>query len=245
MATRRGAITRSNDNGTLERVDGTNTYIGTATLPSGKVLTKRFRGNWNDEDEIVQRWERWQCRHDDDDDGGQDYYYEEGEDMEETKRTGSECPLSGFECKPQCPMFSVANGACAIMLGGTALYNIGANIMGLKADEPIELVAMAVQEVAKAMADMPRAAAQPVAVSTPPEKREPTSEDSLAAFLEGRSFMDFVNLHSKRVSADAKKFCEERGLPRIGEKELVAAIDDKFPELKAQGVSGGTVFKAA
>ena len=244
MGARRGAITRSNDNGTLERVDGTNTYIGTATLPSGKVLTKRFRGSWDDEDEIARRWEKWQCRHNDDEDGGE-YYFEEGDDnMEETKRTGSECPISGYECKPNCPMFSVANGACSIMLGGTALYNISANVMELKADEPIELVAMAVQEVAKAMADMPRAVAQPVEAPVL-IKHEPTPDDSIAEFLKDRNFMDFVNLHSKRVNADMKRFCEERGLPRPSEKELVAAIDGKFPELKAQGVSGGTVFKAA
>lgn len=58
----RGGIIRKNGNGTLERVDSTNTYIGSATLENGRIVTKRFRCIGFKEDEVAERWLKWQWR---------------------------------------------------------------------------------------------------------------------------------------------------------------------------------------
>jgi len=233
----RGGVIRRNDNGTLERIGKTNTYVGSATLPDGKVLTKRFRCEGFDEEAVSQRWLKWQGRKIDVDDC---YEETDGDDMGDTSRTGTECPLSGYECRATCPMYSMPNRACSLMMGGVALYNISENLMKLDASESIELLAMAVGEIAKvstAAGGSDEAHEEPAAALT--------EGDGLDAYLEGKTFLDFVNLHSKTVNSDYGRFCDEKGFPRAGERDLVTAVKERFPELKGQGVSGGTIFKAA
>lgn len=234
----RGAIIFKNDNGTLERVDGTSTYVGTATLPNGKVLTKKFRSAARDDDEVRQRWLAWQVKQDrkDEEEEPMERMIEQMNEIEKPKRP---CPFSGCECGPTCPVWSEANGSCAVKLGGIGLFNIASNIMGLDVGEEIELVALAVGELTSAIGSVPAPREEKPAV-----EHAPTEADGIAAFLDGKSYIDFVNLNSKRVFADYKRSCGEK-YPVVRESELVSAIVGRFKELKKQGVHGGSVFKAA
>ena len=229
----RGGMVAKNDNGTLERVDGTNTYIGSATLQNGKVITKRFRGVSQKQDKIIESWERWQCRNDVEED------VEKEEVMAEIRNTKkNECPLSGNECGPACPLYSQANKACSLKLGGIGLYNMSCNLMNLKVDEELELIALAIAESKTAS----EPAREPVAEAKPKAKTEAEGVD---AFLDGKKFLDFVNLGSKRVYSDYKKTVEGKGYPIVKEADLIAAITKRFPELKKKGVHGGSVLVAA
>lgn len=225
----RGAIVSRNDNGTLERIDGKSAYVGTATLASGKVLKKTFRSAARDDDEVTARWLKWQ--------GRQEECEQEDDCMAEIERTGSECPMTGFECKHQCPLFSVPNGECSIKLGCVALYNIGSNLMKLDNSESIELLAMAVSEVGKGMAS--------TSPLTEVAAKETTPSNGVSEFMDGKNFLAFVNLHSKTVYSAYRKLCTERGFAPVKEKALVEEIEKRCPELKGKGVSGGTVFQAA
>lgn len=51
-------LMKKNDNGELVRIDHTNTYEGTATLPDGYVIKNKFR--CNSKQEAVEQWEAWQ-----------------------------------------------------------------------------------------------------------------------------------------------------------------------------------------
>lgn len=225
----RGGMVARNDNGTLERVDGSNTYIGSATLENGKVITKRFRGNVPEESKIIERWEKWQGRKGDD-------AQEEVAMDNEIKSKKSVCPFSGNECGPSCPIWSPANAKCAVMLGGIGLYSIASNLASLDASESIELVAMAIGEL---RADKPSAKPEP----TP--TRALTVEDGVKAYLEDKSFLAFVNLHSKTVYSPYKKFCEEAGFPLETESNFSQAILKRYPELKGEKAHGGRTFVAA
>lgn len=250
----RGAIVRKNDNGTLEWVDGSRTYIGSATLPNGKVITKRFRRNGFDEEEVAERWLKWQGRSIDNDETE-----EEEADMANDKTAGTviaiankkhPCPFNDGECTPACPMFSEANQTCSLKLGMLGLWNIGSNLMKLKVDEEIEMVAMAVGElgstVAKAAASMPAAAPEPVEDVEPepePEPEKPT--DGIEEFFDGKTFISFVNLHGKNICGQYKRFCREGGFEPVGEKDLLSEVEKRYPELKRVGVRGGSMFQAA
>jgi len=241
MATKvqRGAIVRKNDNGTLEWVDGSRTYIGSATLPSGKVITKRFRRNGFDEDEVAERWLKWQGRKGLDEDEAEESYYKE-EDMANDKTRN--CPFSGTECTATCPVFSIENQACAVMLGGVGLYNMSVNLMKLDASEPIEMVALAVGELGSTLsASQPAKAVEP----KPAKPKEPTVADGLAAFLDGKTFLSFVNLHGKAVMGQYAKFCKANGFPAAKETELISKVAASYPELKRVTKMGGSVFEAA
>ena len=218
-----------NDNGTLEKPDSKNVYIGSATLENGKVITKRFRGVPKDEQKIIESWEKWQCRK-----------VEEEDDMEitkvETKSKDSKaktCPFSGNDCGAKCPMWSVANGSCSIMLGGIGLFNIAANLMKLDVGEELELIALAVAESRKPATEHK----EPV--------RALTEQDGVDFFLDGKKFLDFVNLSSKRVFSDYKKALNGTDYPLMKEAELVSEVAKRFPELKKKGVHGGSVLVAA
>lgn len=239
----RGGIIRKNDNGTLERIDGTNTYIGSATLENGRVITKRFRCKGFDEDDVARRWEKWQCRKDvPDDEGAEDYYKEE--DMANEKKNPT-CPLSGNDCTATCPMFSIENMACSIMLGGIALYNMSVNIMKLDASESVEMVAMAVGELGSAMKSGSVGATGAAVTSIKAEPKLPTEADGVDAFFEGKTFLNFVNLHGKAVNGQYARFCKEAGFPAVKEGVLLEKVVERFPELKRVGVRGGSVFEAA
>ena len=232
---KRGGTVAENGNGKLERVSPS-TCVGTATLESGKVLTKRFRGSVPEEADIVARWEKWQGRKMVPADDG----YEE-EDMAEAG--GARCPMSGAECTAACPMFSVENQACAVMLGGIALYNMSTNLMKLDAGEPIEMVAMAVGELGSAIA-----AARPVSETADTRQapmKEPTEAEGLDAFLKGKTFLNFVNLHGKAVNGQYTKFCKDNGYPAMRESELIAVVAARYPELKRVTKMGGSMFVAA
>ena len=251
----RGGIVRRNDYGTLERISGSRTYIGSATLPNGKVITKRFRGCVPDEPKIIESWEKWQCRKTEDE---EDIYEEEAE-MANDKTAGTviaitnkkhPCPFNDGECTPACPMFSEANQTCSLKLGMLGLWNIGSNLMKLKVDEEVEMVAMAVGElgstVAKAVASMPAAAPEPVEDVEPepePEPEKPT--DGIEEFFDGKSFISFVNLHGKNIFGQYKRFCKEGGFEPVGEKDLISEVEKRYPELKRVGVRGGSMFQAA
>ena len=234
----RGGIIRSNEFGTLERVDGTRTYIGSTTLPDGKVLTKRFRMSGWDEEAIAERWLKWQGRKSDDDD---DFEEEEAivANGNDNEKKNPSCPFSGAECTWTCPLFSVPNGSCSIALGGVGLYNISCNLGLLSSSEAIELVAMAVGELGKSV---PR---EIVRAEEPVETPVKTVADGVEAYLSDKTFLAFVNLHSKTVYSPYKRFCEERGYPAETESNFTKAVKARYPELKANRQAGGCVFVAA
>ena len=221
---KRGNLVAENDGGTLEHVGG-RSYVGSATI-DGKVVTKRFRRGDEDEADVAERWERWQ--------GRKASQEEEPMDKQAEKRAGKPrgaCPLSGSECAPSCPMWSAANGACAIMLGGVALFNLSANIGRLDMSEPLELLAMAVAESGgrEAKADAPEA---------------PTEEQGVEAYLDGKTFIAFVNLHSKTAYSPYRKFCEDNGYPFQREAEFTQTVLARFGELHAEKAHGGVRFAA-
>ena len=248
----RGGIVRRNDYGTLERISGSRTYIGSATLPDGKVITKRFRGCVPDEPKIIERWERWQCRKTEDE---EEIVEEEADMANDNKNAGTvtvitnkkhPCPFSGSDCAPACPMYSEANQTCSLKLGMLGLWNMGCNIMNLKVDEEVEMVAMAVAElgstVAKAVASIPTADA---AEEPKPEPEPAKPHDGVEEFFEGKTFLAFVNLHGKNVCGQYKRFCREKGFEPTSEKAVLDEVEKRYPELKRVGVRGGSVFQAA
>jgi hypothetical protein len=221
---RRGSVVAENPGGSLEHVGG-RSYVGSATV-GGKVVTKRFRRGDEDEADVVRRWEKWQGRKEDG---------EEAEEMAENDVKERTCPLSCQECAPSCPMWSAANGACAIMLGGVALYNMSANFGRLDMTEPLELLAMAVAD----------SGAREDARKAPTMEAAKTEAQGMDAYLDGKAFVKFVNLSSKRVHADYAAFCKDGGYPQYGEHDMMQAIASRFSELRVKGVRGGSVFEAA
>lgn len=221
---KRGGTVASNDNGVLERDGSSSTYIGTATLDDGKVLTKRFRGNVKDEPRIIESWKRWQGRKADG----------EEEVAVENSKKAKECPLSGRACGAACPMFSQSNRACSLALGAIGLYNMTCNVMKLDPNESLELIAMAVSEIGGK--GVGKAAPQPHGT---------TEKDGLDAYLDGKTFVRFVNLSSKKVHAEYAAFCRENGYQPYGEHDMMQAIASRYSELKVKGVRGGSVFEAA
>ena len=161
----RGGMVAKNDNGTLERVDGTNTYIGSATLENGKVITKRFRGNVPDEQKIVERWLKWQGRKTEDEEMAEIIKVDDGSKT-------PKCPFSGCECNAKCPLWSEAQRVCSLKLAGIGLSYVAANLMNLKVDEELELIALAIAESGK-KTDKPKA--EPA--------RELTATDGVEFFL--------------------------------------------------------------
>ena len=225
----RGAMVARNDNGTLEKPDSKNVYIGSATLENGKVITKRFRGVPKDEQKIIESWEKWQCRKTEEDDMAEITKVETNSKDSKAKT----CPFSGNDCEAKCPMWSAANKSCSIMLGGIGLFNIAANLMKLDVGEELELIALAIAESRKPATEHK----EPVMVLT--------EQDGIDFFLDGKTFLSFVNLNSKRVFADYKKALNGTEYPLVREGELVDAIAKRFPELKKKGVHGGSVLVAA
>lgn len=227
----KGCVIAKNEFGTLERVDGSNTCVGSTTLPDGKVITKRFRGKITDQEKTIKSWEAWQGRESKD----------EVEDPEETapktdirkpaktpKKTAI-CPFSGEECGSTCPLYSPTSMACSIFLGGLGLYNIASNMMKVDPNDSLELIAMAVAELGKA--DIPK--------KTTKDK----SPDLVDGFFKGKSFMAFVNLTSKRVYSDFKKFCSEHGEEcPLKETELSDRIFEHYQELERKPVHGGVIY---
>ena len=233
----RGGIIRKNDNGTLERVDGTNTYIGSATLENGKIITKRFRCVGFKEDEVAERWLKWQSkavekmtekREEQEAKKAEEKAEKEEKIMVEKKQN---CPFSDNECGPTCPMWSDGNQKCAIFLGCIGMYNVACNLMKLKVDQELELIAMAIADSVK------------VDGNKPTENK--TEEAGIIAFLDGKRFLEFVNLHSKAVHGEYKRYCQENGYPVVKESELTKAIENRYKELKAETQMGGTRFMAA
>lgn len=239
---KRGATISENANGTLERVDGTSTYIGSITMPDGKVFTKRFRSSSRDNDEVTKRWLKWQEKNLED----LTNVFGETEEPEmdiskdveiEKTVTGPICPLmsrngrEGFaSCQmANCAFWSEPHMDCSQNLGGIGLYNMAMNLMRLKVDDQLDLIAMAVADLKGSMAV--NNAVVPV-VST--------RSDGLEEFFADKNFMDFVNLHSKTVYSEYRNLCEKMDYKPVKEKDLVAEIGKRFSEIKCQGVSGGT-----
>ena len=228
----RGGIIRKNDNGTLERIDGTNTYIGSATLESGRVITKRFRCQGFDEEAVAERWLKWQGRKTEDIEEKEEIMAEE---ITQKQGKSQSCPFSGGECTPGCAMFSPSNLKCSLMLGGIGLYNIAANLSKLNCNDAIELVAMAIaDEKGKEQAE-----------SAPLQAETKTVADGIRAYLGDKTFLSFVNLHSKTVYSPYKKFCEEEGYPADSEANFSKELLRSFPELKSKTAHGGRTFIAA
>ena len=119
--------------------------------------------------------------------------------------------------------------ACSIFLGGIGLYNLSSNIFKIDPNDSLELLAMAVTELGKA--DIPK--------KTTKDK----SPDLVDDFFKGKSFMAFVNLTSKRVHSDFKKFCSEHGEEcQLKETELSDRIFKHYQELERKPVHGGVVY---
>ena len=226
----RGAIIRQNECGTLERVDGSSTYIGTTTLESGKVLTKKFRSHSRDDDEVAERWLRWQ--------GRKEEIIEEKEEpiMASESIKICTCPFSGKECGALCPIYSTVHGECSLKMAGIGLLNISTNLMRLDMTEPLELMAMAIAESGK-REESP--AVEHV------EAKALTVADGIEAYFDGKRFLDFVNLHSKTAYSPYRKFCDENGYPAEKESAFTKEVKRRFPELKGQPSRGGFVFVAA
>lgn len=243
----RGSIIRTNDFGTLERVGRTNTYIGSTTLPDGKVITKRFRCTGFDEEEVARRWRKWQGRESEKNQDIEEIIEEEEEaDMADNNTTiastvKNPCPFSGVQCSAACPLYSVENGRCAILLGGVGLYNMAANLMRLDMTEPLELLALAVSEISGTQ----KTVDQPAVESKSTAKHVPTVAEGIDAYLADKTFISFVNLHSKTVYQPYKKFCEQGGFPVESESNFTKVIKERYPELKPKGQAGGCVFMAA
>lgn len=238
----RGAVISKNSSGTLERVDGTSTYIGSITMPNGKVFTKRFRSASRNDEEVTERWLKWQERNLEDLTNvfgeTKEPEMDISKDIEIEKTvTGPICPLmsrngqEGFAyCQTaNCAFWSEPHRACSQNLGGIGLYNMATNLMLLKVDDQLDLIAMAVADLKGSM---------PVNNAVAPVV--PTRSDGLEEFFADKNFMDFVNLHSKTVYSEYRNLCEKRGCSPIKEKDLIVEIDKRFPEIKCQGVPGGT-----
>ena len=224
----RGGIIRKNDNGTLERIGKTNTYVGSATLDSGKVITQRFRCKGFKEDEVAERWEKWQCRELSKETNMEKKATTKTTTTKETAMDKKNCPFSGTECC-KCAIYSTGLGACSILLGGVGLYGLSQG--RLEVGEQLELIALAIAETKKP---------EPTV-----EAKALTAADGVEAYLADKKFLDFVNLHSKAVYSPYRKFCEEKGYPTVSESELTKAVKGRYKELKAETQMGGTRFIAA
>lgn len=239
----RGAIIAKNDYGTLERVDGSSSYIGTDTLPDGKVLKKTFRSSSKNDEEVKKRWLKWQGDH-------QKPIFEDEEDSQMEKsepkarppivgRSGTECPFkfsgggSDILCSEErCALFVTASTSCSLKLGGSGLYYMASNMMRLDVSESLELVAMAIGELNS----------KPPVEGTDGIK---SIEGGLNGYFEGKTFLNFVNLHGKKIHAEYKKFCVGNGYPLLGESEFVKEVAKRYPDLKPVTKAGGTSFAAA
>lgn len=219
-SSQRGTIVAKNDSGTLEHISGSRTFVGSATI-DGKVVTKRFRGSATEQNDVIRRWEKWQCRKN-----------EEPEEMEDNMSNFNKetCPFSGAACGAGCPLYSVSNKSCALLLGGVGLFNISCNMMKLEMSEPLELIAMAIAD------QSPR---------NTEKDSGPTTEQGVESFLSGKTFLSFINLTSKSIFGDYKRSCEEHGFPTVCESELSAEIASRYPEIVKKGVRGGSMFVAA
>ena len=224
----RGGIIRKNDNGTLERIGKTNTYVGSATLDSGRVITQRFRCKGFKEDEVAERWEKWQCKELSKETNMEKKTTTKTTTTKETAMDKKNCPFSGTECG-KCAIYSTGMGACSILLGGVGLYGLSQG--RLEVGEQLELIALAIAETKKPTKTV--------------EAKALTAADGVEAYLADKKFLDFVNLHSKTVYAPYRKFCEEKGYPQVKEAEFTKEIKARFPELKGKSSNGGTVFLAA
>lgn len=227
----KGCVIAKNEFGTLERVDGSNTCIGSTTLPDGKVITKRFRGKITDQEETIKSWEAWQGRKSEEEDPDPEEIAPKT-DIRKPSKTPKKtaiCPFSKEECGSTCPMYSPTQMACAIFLGGLGLYNIASNMMKVDPNDSLELIAMAVTELGK--------------TDIPTKKEAPKRYDLVDEFFKGKSFMAFVNLTSKKVHSDFKKFCSEYGEEcPLKETELSDRIFKHYQELERKPVHGGVVY---
>lgn len=242
---KRGGTVATNELGTLERVDGTGTYVGTL-VRGGRTETKRFRGNVPGEAEVVERWERWQQRKkeaemakgrtadtvtDKAGVGVADDPKAAGTkpDAAEVKPSTAACPLAGRTCGATCPLWSAERSSCALKLIGVGLMGISEGIVGLDVREPIELLALAVSDKAAPASS----------------QAEHTADGGVAAYMSDKTFIAFVNLHSKTAYSPYKKFCEAGGYPSKTESAFTKDVLARFPELRAGKAHGGVRFEAA
>ena len=114
------------------------------------------------------------------------------------------CPFSGCECNAKCPLWSEAQRVCSLKLAGIGLSYVAANLMNLKIDEELELIALAIAESGK-KPDKPKSA--PV--------KELTASEGVEFFLADKKFLDFVNLTSKRVFSDYNKSLANTDYPLV------------------------------
>lgn len=236
----RGCIIAKNEFGTLERVDGTNTCVGTTTLTDGKVLTKRFRGSIADQKNLIARWEKWQGRKAEDEepmderDISMTVKETEKKIVKGVEKAPATCPFSNVEraCNALCPIFSTANNHCAIHLGGIGLYNIAANYLKMDPNESLELIALAISEL--------NGEKSKAASSTSKKVKD---NNGVEDWLKTKNFLSFVNLTTKKVYGEYKTFCKEKGYEPIREADLTALIFGRFDELEKEGYPGGAIFK--
>lgn len=236
----KGAMIAKNEFGTLERVDGTRTYIGSTTMQNGKVVTKRFRCDHGNEQKLIARWEKWQCRNEED-----DYDEEELETMADEKKNdkkGKLCPFTKDICTESCAMYSAANFQCAIQLGGLGLWNMACNIMSLGNRDELELVALAIGDISKKLPEQWPVAQQTQTVSASIAKESSPIDE----FLKEKDWLSFVNLTSKKVHADFKAMCANKypEVTPMKERDLVDLILERYPKLDVEKISNGRIFRA-
>lgn len=238
----KGYVIAKNEFGTLERVDHSNTCIGSTTLPDGKVITKRFRGTITDQDKTIASWEKWQGRENEVEDtrakGKKPDIPEKTEFVQPVKKANQNktaiCPFTKEACGPMCPIYSTANLACSILLGGIGLYNLSVNMPKYEPDDSLELIAMAINDLRK-----PDISGKEPYVDLGHPTRDVTEE-----FFDGKSFMAFVNLTSKKAHADFKAFCKKKDVETVPlkESELSAEILRRYKELERKPIQGGVMF---
>lgn len=237
---KRGSTVASNDNGTLEHVDGSSTYIGTATMPDGKVITKRFRDSSRDIDAVTLRWQAWQKKAWDKEDAMEREKIRVEEDISEKEAdvvsTKLACPLLGG--KPcldvKCAFMHPVNERCAIALLGTSVWYMAENFARLDNTDALELIAISVDGLK---------AAQPMLKNEP--RLQSRARAGVDGFFEGKSFLHFVNVHSKSVHQQYKAYCKAHGYDLqdiLSETEIAHEILSRYGELDAELMRGGRIF---
>lgn len=239
----KGALIAKNDNGTLQHVDNSSTFIGTATLPNGKVVEKRFRDATKNGAAVKKKWEEWQKKT-----WGKEEEMEREQALpEKTDISENEpdkvskllaCPLLGGQpcLEHKCMFMHPMNERCSIPLLGSSLWYIAQNFARLDNAEMLELIAVSVDGLKSTVP----------AVEIKSEKAPVNLvKAGLEAFFEGKNFIHFVNMHSKNVHGQYKAFCKEHGYEAyglLGESELAEEIQRRYLELYSETTKGGRIF---
>ena len=216
-----GDVMAQNKNGTLVRIDHTNTYEGTATAEDGAVLKKKFRCSTREE--AIDRWQSWQKGK------------EEKMAKSETKGTMGTCPFTG-SCHAGCQMWDDTTGRCAFQDIGFALFGIY-KVVG---DEP-----KAIGRIADAL-EMIALQEKPAKES---DWRggvyKPDAKNLIEDYLSEADGYDFINMKSKDVYSGFRVWLANKGVKPEDfptQQMLTFAVQNKFPDILSYAKAGGGMF---